>query len=146
MPLRGRELSFYGRPQYDVEWLVEGSRLELRCEFRSTDQETRRPVLARLRARLAVGWNSGIPGLKWLDPPGFVLVRVEGLDFAVALDGERVFDAVRAVPREDGDSLLVPDGSGRKARITDIVANIRTNLRRMSATRTGRPPARPPLR
>ncbi|MFI6019019.1 hypothetical protein ACIBCP_15510 [Streptomyces sp. NPDC051287] len=146
MPLRGRELSFHGRPQYDVEWLVEGSRLELRCEFRSTDQETRRPVLARLRARLAVGWDSGLPVLRWVDPPGFALVRVESLDLAVALDGERVFDVVRAVPREDGNSLLVPDGSGRRARITDIVTNIKSALRHLSSTHAAQPPARPPLR
>ncbi|MFJ9344957.1 hypothetical protein [Streptomyces sp. NPDC101237] len=125
---------------------MEGSRLELRCEFRSTDEESRRPVLARLRARLAVAWDSGLPVLKWVDPPGFALVRVEGLDLAVALDRERVFDVVRAVPREDGNSLLVADGSGRRARVTDIVTNIRSALRHLSALRAAHPPARPPLR
>jgi hypothetical protein len=143
VPLPDRELAFYSCPLYTEEWIEEHRRLEFRCEFQSTDQETRRPVLARLRARLAVSWDAGIPVLRAFDPPGFVLDRVENLDFAVALDGERVFDAVQATPRRVGDSLLIHDMSGRRARVVDIVCNMRSSLRHMTKIHSGQDPARP---
>ncbi|MEU1001714.1 hypothetical protein [Streptomyces tibetensis] len=146
MPLPDRELAIYSCPRYAEDWIEKDRRLEFRCEFRSTDQETRRPVLARLRARLAVSWDARIRGLRWLEPPGFSLDRVEDLDFAVALDGERVFDAVQAVPQEDGDSLLIPNGSGHRARVVDIVRNMRSSLRHMTKIHYGQAPARPRLR
>ncbi|MET7780741.1 hypothetical protein ABZT28_34240 [Streptomyces sp. NPDC005388] len=144
MPLPDRELAFYSWPRYEEDWIEEGRSLEFRCEFQSIDQATRRPVLARLLARLAVSWDQGIPGLRRFYRPGFVLDRVEDLDFAVALDGKRVFDAFQAVPEPDEYSLLVPDGSGGRARIVNIVYNMKSSLMHMTKIRSGQTPAWPP--
>jgi hypothetical protein len=132
--LPDRALDFYSWPRYEEDWIEEGRRLEFRCELQSTDPDSRRPVRARLRARLAVSWVA-VPRLSWIFPTGFVLNRVEDLDFAVELDGKRVFDVCEVRPKQDGKSLLFSDRSGRRARIVDIVYDMDKSLNRMTRSR-----------
>ena len=137
VPLPDRELVFESRPRFEGHWIEEDRLLEFRCELRSTHPDHGR-VLARVRARLAASWMEGLRILgREVVPSGFVLDRVEDLDLAVALNGERVFERTGDTPKREDYSLIVPLASGGRVRLTHIVYCMRRCLKRMDAIRTG---------
>ncbi|WP_189941443.1 hypothetical protein [Streptomyces aurantiogriseus] len=163
MRLPDRELTFYSRPVFQERWIEENRLLEFRCEFRCTYPGTPHPVLARLRARLVVRWDGGLPymdkvgarlrtvlqrrssllsdvgaGLAADLMPGFTLDEVEDVDFAVSLNGNKVFDVSGAVPTREWQSLVVSGDSRGSARISDIDYPMKRSLENMTKIRSGR--------
>ncbi|MEW2463363.1 hypothetical protein [Streptomyces massasporeus] len=138
MPLPDHELDFKSTPGFEESWLKENQLLEFRCEFKPTGQRIR----ARLRARLSVAWRDAyrVPFLAEI-PPKFVLIKVDNLDFVVALDGKRVFDLVEARPERNGHSLVVPVRFGGSLQISNIVHSMNASVERMTDLRSGQTPA-----
>ncbi|MEU2283237.1 hypothetical protein ABZ614_15135 [Streptomyces sp. NPDC013178] len=163
MRLPDRELVFFSRPMYQERWIEENRLLEFRCEFRSTYPATRQPVLARLRARLVVRWVEGLPYMDKVGPrlrtaiqrhspsrlsrvgvgvvkdlmPSFTLDGVEDVDFAMALDGNKVFEVSETEPEQEWQSLVI-GGTCGSVRISNIGYHMIKSVAHMTEIRSGR--------
>ncbi|MGW6458659.1 hypothetical protein ACWF94_22555 [Streptomyces sp. NPDC055078] len=121
LPSASGRLEFLAGATYQREWLDPYVRLAFRCEFRAVEPGGGRPVLALLLARLAVR-----PASAWgFETSRLEFARVEDLDFAVSLGGERVYEVHGARPMEDGKALIFRDGSGRWTTLEQIVPRLR---------------------